>query len=191
MTAPRSVAAATCLLLCLGAGCVEKSPPPAEAPTELGELESRTMLPRPEQIAEYLGTMPTWPELQPGTPEAEAAMGVLAQVAELPTPHLLHAIHIRFAMDLLPTSDDPYHTRLFLLNRYLFNVPNDPTAHTPFVPWARGLTDPPGPCWPLGIGPDGAPILIGHFHAPDGAPYVPMAEFSFFHTQYGRRDGKP
>jgi hypothetical protein len=189
MQGSRRTALVVCGIMCLVVGCRER--PTAPAVPERSPEAFVSPLPTPDHVARYIGAMPTWAQLQPGSADADSALRVLDEMSDLPTPLVQHAVMFRFHLDHEPDSDDPQHTRLFLLNRCFFNVPADPMSAQLLPPWTRSEMDPRGPLWPIGVGADGKPTLIGQHRPNDGPFYDPVAEFVIFHQLYGRRDGKP
>jgi hypothetical protein len=178
-----------CGVVCLGVGCRDKSPPSEMSPNAPDANSS--LMPSPHHIARYIGAVPTWSQLQPGSSDADAALRSFDELSDLPTPLVHQAVMMRFHLDHEPDSDDPQHTRLFLFNRCFFNVPADPMSAQLMPPWTRSEVDPRGPLWPVGVGPDGKPTLIGRHQRNECPIYDPVAEFMVFHQLYGRRDGKP
>jgi hypothetical protein len=79
-------------------------------------------------------------------------------------------------------------SRLFILNRYLFNVPEiAPISEPHFGGWVIPHDDrTANRLWPFRL-KDGQLILIGGFQGYFGAKYDALGEFDFFRKVYGLR----
>ena len=81
-------------------------------------------------------------------------------------------------------------SKVFLLNRYLFNVPQLVSIDSPlFGAWRNPIQD--GQLdllWPFSLKPDGQLELSGMFSGYTGEAYRPMEEFDYFFKKYGLRN---
>lgn len=87
------------------------------------------------------------------------------------------------------TFDAAEKARLFLLNRYIFNVPDRIESELPpYIGWKLVAVPPLNPLWPItkvdiegNLNLDIKPLTY------TGQYYSPLAEFDYFNNQYGRR----
>ena len=79
---------------------------------------------------------------------------------------------------------------VFILNRFLFNIPEWRSVDDQHfgcwrgVPWESELVR---ELWPLNIGPDGELYIVDSFHGYMGPTYRGLEEFDYFSFTFGRR----
>jgi hypothetical protein len=77
-------------------------------------------------------------------------------------------------------------SRLYILNRAYFAVPQTPSSNPRLGGWVLNKAD-GSPLWPLSYGTDGALHLTGIFSGYSGANYRALYEFDLFSKNYGKR----
>lgn len=86
-------------------------------------------------------------------------------------------------------------SRLYVLNRYLFNVPSKASFEgTAFGGWAGvpydEIENTINWMWPLSTDNNGNLQLTGRFRGYYGPPYLVIQEFDYFNERFGRRQIK-
>jgi hypothetical protein len=140
------------------------------------------------KIIATLDSCPAWTDLEEddysGREQLLSAMNQLRSDYDLPS--LREAIRAYVAMKG-PEDDLQAFSRLFILNRCLFDVPSSCPTETPiFGSWRgrpyEGATV--NLLWPLSLDKEGGLHLTGKYHGYFGGPYDPLAEFDFFQDHY-------
>jgi hypothetical protein len=144
----------------------------------------------PENVSLLLDRCPEWTQLNGD--DRGAKQKILLCLAQISTNDI-RDIRIGVTKFLHTQRGQAESGKIFLLNRYLFNVPElgepDDSIVTPWhSPTRSGRLD---LLWPFSLMPKGDLELTGNFKGYTGESYRPLDEFDYFLKTYGRRTPSP
>jgi len=151
------------------------------------------MTPASVEIVEKLKGMPPWDTVAPGDNQANAR---ILQVLEDISAHysLEETRSAIVAYESQPPPDDIWYSRLYVLEKYVLDVPDAwvPEKSLPLLAerWQEPRNDQVNLLWPFSRGPRGQLMLTGFFVTPAirmGEPFNALGTFDFFKEQFGRR----
>ena len=140
-----------------------------------------------EAITRQINACPAWSELRQGDKKnKEEILKCLRRISKNETPIIRKSItqvnneHLR---------DVAFDSRLFLINRYIFNTSMTTFERKLFGGWAgvpleNGKID---WLWPFALNQQGKLQLIGEFDGYYGETYAVIKEFDYFLEKFGRR----
>ncbi|HMV83057.1 MAG TPA: hypothetical protein PLD20_07485 [Blastocatellia bacterium] len=149
------------------------------------------------QIVELINSSPSWWDSYPNYVFSDAKLqelqACLKQIAKHDTQIIRDAVKAYYSQH---SSQGSYNAdekgKLFLLNRYVFNVPNKSVNDIPSeVGWFYYGEENTDLLWPLSEVDKEGNIKLGLRHAVyTGQRYYPLEEFDFFNRRFGRREIK-
>lgn len=154
----------------------EPTPPPTTPPPVKGALKS-------------LGSMPAWSEIGSSNVARRAIEQTMAKLEQsgLETLRAAVKLYVDWADEQPGGPSVAEMSRLFVLNRYIFNVPESaPLGSVRLFGGWRGVTTKPGilnPLWPWKI-VQGKKRLRGQFLGYSGDVYQALEEFDYFRKQF-------
>lgn len=146
------------------------------------------------EVIQLIENCPAWSEISISDKSALDKISIcLEKVSKYETNVIRDAIRI-YLTDR--QSKNTYYvsemSRLFLLNRYIFNIPSEPVPLRQVIPyggWAGRPMD--GQkidlLWPFTIGTDNKLHLTARFQGYGGPSYSGLEEFDDLNKKYGRR----
>ena len=146
------------------------------------------------QILKTIKKCPDWTIVSANDTSArQKIMQCLDELSEKDTKYLRKAVEQCVAESSVDHDPPDYDGILYLINRYIFNVPGQPLSlDFPRLScfWVGredewNLTE----IWPFVMGPNGQLELECQFHGAEGSPYCTFAleDFDTFNKKYGRR----
>jgi hypothetical protein len=151
-------------------------------------------------LVKTLDQMPDWTSISVNDPAVARHAEIESACREV-AKHSTETIRLAFAyyeQNRFP--DLAAEGKLFVLNRYLFDVPSLVRRDSPYFRLYGGWGAPesgeprnPQPTdtldlrWPWSVGPDGELRLTGHFGGYMGPPYDALGEFDFWSANFNRR----
>lgn len=157
------------------------------------EDEGRNMVGNTEAILRLLQKSPSWAK-QPAPTEQDLVEIIenLEAISKYPTKDIVNAV--RIFEENMNASDMGYVERaakIFLLNRYIFNVPQQvKKRETRFFGGWFGVPqngDEIDMMWPLASTPDGKVKIVGEYRGYGGDAYMMTRECEHCNKKYGRR----
>jgi hypothetical protein len=142
----------------------------------------------PEGVVRILDSCPAWSD---SSAKTEDILSHLAQVSARESS-VIRAGMERFVARHISqkTYDIASMSKLFVLNRFLFAVPEKVKVAAPFfggfegVPYNQSVMN---VMWPLSFSDGGHIRLSGRYSGYSGDNYLAVQEFDFFLKKYGRR----
>jgi hypothetical protein len=149
----------------------------------------------PSAIQEALTAIsdcPAWSELQPG--DAVTQRRIMACLTAL-RGYDLAVLGAAIGTYVTKLKREERYTvaamsRLYVLNRYLFDVPERVPVGTRGFAGFKGVPSDAGgidELWPFSRTPHGGLVLTGQFKGYNGEDYLAVEEFDYFRHQYGLR----
>jgi hypothetical protein len=146
-----------------------------------------------EKIISQIHSCPSWSDIERGgiMKVESRLMDSLAKVSENDIAMIREAIRILFSN---PQQDTAMWAKVFILNRYLFQVPEEsPIDDKLFGGWA-GVQVNNGKVnrlWPLSHEVEGRLRIVGEFEGYFGNGYQGLDEFDYFQRTFGlRKNGR-
>ena len=157
-----------------------------------GEVTNPSALRKIEVVLDALTRCPSWS--QPDV-NSNAIISVCRELAKFETDVLRRAVE-RFVEQckMQKSYDVASMSKLFVLNRYIFQVPPKEAFSGPFfggwdgVPYDQHQMN---MLWPLSTNAAGELVLTGKYAGYAGEPFGAIAEFDYFLKKYGRRKPIP
>jgi hypothetical protein len=160
----------------------------------ISNLNNTLMYQREREIDEIVFTLeksPLWTRLEKNTDEEKSLLNALEKISQYKV-EIIREAAIKY---LKNNSKNLYEvigveSRVFVLNRYLFKVPeNAPFDNGTFGGWG-GVpvrNKEINWLWPLAYRPDGQLYIEGKYKGYSGHPYQAIEEFDYFYKTYGLR----
>lgn len=148
-----------------------------------------------KEIKDILNGMHPWARIEKGDDElTKDIVADLNKICQYPVQEIRNAI--QSFVDDCQKSDEGYTTdqmsKLYVLNRYLFELPVFEDLNEPRFAAIRGIpveNHSLNVLWPLEIGKNGELELSGIFKGYYGESYQAIKEFDHFKNKYGVRRG--
>lgn len=142
-----------------------------------------------------LERMPPWSRITATNSDPDSRVKILSElevVNRQDTQDLRQAVNLYWTREVISKPSDELEaaSRLFVLNRYVFNVPEwIPQGSKGYGVW-KGVPVQDGNInlmWPLSLR-EGHIDLLGNYAGYWGPPYLGLDEFDDFTSRYGRRN---
>lgn len=144
-----------------------------------------------KKVLTLLDKCPSWTRLRPNDqPDREKIMASLEKIRTFNTRVVRMAVEQYVVKNTKTTSQNLENlSKVFLLNRYLFQVPQFVPAESPvFGAWRNPIEKGQmNVLWPFLLKPNGRLELTGVFSGYTGEPYQPIKEFDYFFKTFGIR----
>jgi hypothetical protein len=147
------------------------------------------------RIANELAKLPAWSQLDiDDKSDVETLLKSLVQFEQIDEPILRESISA-FLKGLPRSYDTNELSKVYVLNRYYFNVPSEaPATDAKFFGGWAGVPineEHVNLCWPLEFDSESKPRVIGYFRGYFGDVYAAIEEFDYLSNKYGRREFLP
>jgi hypothetical protein len=148
------------------------------------------------EVIKLIEDSPAWTDIQFGDRSEEAKklqQRIVEQMSKVSTyeVHVIRKAIVRYIRnDKNPKFNLPRLSRVFILNRYIFNIPaTRQIKHPVFGAWNLHPTNGEeiNQMWPLAFDNTGSIILVGKCSGYSGPPYKAIQEFDFFYKAFGLR----
>lgn len=145
-------------------------------------------------LIRLISEMPSWCDLPvDDTTDRKQILNTMQKIGEAPTQSVRQAMsaYVEEVKHTEEGYDVSAMSRLYLLNRFLFNVPFWAEPDRPGFGSFFGIPtegNAVNELWPLSIGVDKQLILDGEFAGYFGESYLGVQEFDYFNENYGRRE---
>ena len=147
-------------------------------------------------VSEQIRECPPWARITPGDIATQRRLiKCMEELSAENTSTLRQAIE-KIIEEGPAENNDPFDewSRLYVLNRFLFNVPRkSKLADAKFFGGWHGVPQDGiyiDLLWPLRIDSSGLIELVGTTKMYTGPPYQPLLEFDYFNHRFGRRKAK-
>lgn len=146
-----------------------------------------------EVLVEQISSMPAWSDLSSDNDEdRRQVIEILQAIARAPAEIIRQAVEAYIEQTARAEAgyDVSAMSRLYVLNRFLFNVPDKVELGRPRFGSFFGIPsegNTVNELWPLSKGVDGKFVLDGQFGGYFGESYLAVQEFDHFNNEYGPR----
>lgn len=155
---------------------------------------ARYQSPQQEIVINQLKACPVWGEARGRQRTGQLVMESIRKIARHPPDALREAIEdycrvsgINGEPDLYDEPDTHRWRKVYILNRYLFDVPEKGKGCPPYFGSFIGEASWPGMMWPLAFDKSGMIALQYSLSSYAGPPYRGVEEFDHFLKVYGLR----
>jgi hypothetical protein len=150
-----------------------------------------------KELVEQISSMPAWSDFSSDNDEdRRQVIDILQTIARAPAERIRQAMEAYIEQTARAEAgyDVSAMSRLYILNRFVFNVPDKAELGRPRFGSFFGIPsegNTVNELWPLSKGVDGRLVLDGDFGGYFGESYLAVQEFDHFNNEYGRRSVAP
>ena len=146
---------------------------------------------RRDSVSDVVSALESCPAWSDPKASGDAILATLGELSGLSTSVLRAGIE-RFVTRYRSRNDYDVNNmaKLFVLNRFVFAVPEKEIYGGPFFGGWQGVPHDQqqmNPMWPLAFAKNGKLQLVGKYSGYSGHPYLAVQEFDHFLVKYGRR----
>ena len=143
---------------------------------------------RRQLVLDEIERCPAWAQMNLSDPQAQQKLRAsLEKLSRYETADLRNAevtIHERYCAGQIASYE---HSKLFVINRYLFNVPPNMNCNDPYFGGWLGVPDGVDMLWPLQWKDGVGLVLVGKSWGYCGEIYSAVNDFDWLNEKFGRR----